>query len=563
MHVLEQPLVLDLVLQYAGPDQWLFLGAVSKAWAALYTSVPHTRPARRQRALPSSVVHANTTSFVEAASSLARALYACDCDATLKTDKLLVLSEGAASCGCSHVLIWARAIDSFKWLEWHQQLCMAAAAGNQLATLQELRTRNPEPQWDVVKVAAKAAECADLAMLQWVVGQQQEWTVLSVVALGEGAAAAADSIEKITWLCQRLPDKGFALRWSFAVATCKRGAVETLQWLVSSNFWFNNATYAAAASAANQLAALRYLVEDVGCPWDATAVRKAAVKLDSAEMLKWASSADVAVWTTAQLSELLANACQKNKLRAAAWLKAAGAEWPTRFFYTDPYFRSTVWPLRAMRWARANGCPWGAWDHTMCASICSSSLYRELQERQATQEAMLWAHAAGCPCGSRWHRFVGALVRKSSSSSKDSSSSSSHGDAHGEVDTRSRWKAVLFKLFTGIGCLDLVATLIIVVAVVAAVVLAVQEQLNKEQERLHKEQEDLRAELQKELSEKSYLEKLLMIYTDKHIGSGIYRRVLDYSMQRKQLVQSYLQRRNLWDVVLSPTDTCLNHKVHV
>jgi hypothetical protein len=54
-----------------------------------------------------------------------------------------------------------------------------------------------------------------------------------------------------------------------------------------------------------------------------------------------------------------------------------------------------------------------------------------------------------------------------------------------------------------------------------------------------------------------------MIYTDKHIGSGIYRRVLDYSMQRKQLVQSYLQRRNLWDVVLSPTDTCLNHKVHV
>jgi hypothetical protein len=31
MHVLEQQLVLDLVLQYAGPNQWLFLGAVSKA----------------------------------------------------------------------------------------------------------------------------------------------------------------------------------------------------------------------------------------------------------------------------------------------------------------------------------------------------------------------------------------------------------------------------------------------------------------------------------------------------------------------------------------------------
>jgi hypothetical protein len=80
MHVLEQPLVLDLVLQYAGPDQWLFLGAVSKAWAALYTSVPHKHPARRQRDLPTSVLHVKATSFGEAASSLARALHACDCD---------------------------------------------------------------------------------------------------------------------------------------------------------------------------------------------------------------------------------------------------------------------------------------------------------------------------------------------------------------------------------------------------------------------------------------------------------------------------------------------------
>jgi hypothetical protein len=482
--------------------------------------------------------------------------------ATFKTDKLLLLSRAAAACGCNHVLIWAKAIDSFKWLQWHQQLCMATAAGNQLAILQELRTSNPEQRWDVVKVAAKAAECADLSMLQWVVGQQADWIVESIQTVAVGAAGARDAIDKMTWLCERFPNNSFNIRYHFALASMKCGAVESLRWLVSVGFLLHYAHFATTAIAADQLAALRYLVEEVGCPWDAAAVRKAAVTFDSAEMLEWASSADVAVWTAAQLSELLAVACQKNKLCAAAWLKAAGAEWPTSFFYTGSYFRSAVWPLHAMRWARANGCPWGAWDHTMCASICSSSLYRELQERQATQEAMLWAHAAGCPCSSRWHRFVGALVRKSSSSSKDSSSSSSHGDAHGEVDTRSRWNAVLFKLFTGIGCLGLVATVILVVAVVAAVVLAVQEQLNKEQKKLHKEQEDLHAELRKELSEKSYLEKLLMIYTDKHIGSGIYRRVLDYSMQRKLLVQSYLQRRNLWGVVLPPTDTCLNYSMH-
>jgi hypothetical protein len=124
------------------------------------------KPRKQSLALVASRLHTKTTSFVEAASSLRRVLYACDCDATLKTDKLLLLSQAAASCGRSHVLIWAEAVASDRWHGWHQQLCMAAAAGNQLATLQELRTSNPEQQWEVVRVAAKAAQCADLSMLQ-------------------------------------------------------------------------------------------------------------------------------------------------------------------------------------------------------------------------------------------------------------------------------------------------------------------------------------------------------------------------------------------------------------
>jgi hypothetical protein len=75
MHVLEQPLVIDLVLRYAGPDQWLFLDAVSKAWAALHTSVKQPSLACKQSlTLEASRVHLKTTSFMEATSSLARAL---------------------------------------------------------------------------------------------------------------------------------------------------------------------------------------------------------------------------------------------------------------------------------------------------------------------------------------------------------------------------------------------------------------------------------------------------------------------------------------------------------
>jgi hypothetical protein len=194
-----------------------------------------------------SVLHTKATSFVEAASSLARALYACDCDATLKTEKLLLLSRAAASCGRSHVLIWAQAVDSFKWLEWHQQLCMAAVAGSQLATLQELRTSNPEQQWEVVKVAAKAAECADLSMLQWILEHGFVWTVDSVreVTTGKGAARAPDAIDKMTLLCQRAPTPTLCppLRFAFAVAIVEYGTVASLKWLASSGFRFDNANY--------------------------------------------------------------------------------------------------------------------------------------------------------------------------------------------------------------------------------------------------------------------------------------------------------------------------------
>jgi hypothetical protein len=36
LRVLEQPLVLDVIFDFAGFDQWLFFGGVSKAWAAMY-----------------------------------------------------------------------------------------------------------------------------------------------------------------------------------------------------------------------------------------------------------------------------------------------------------------------------------------------------------------------------------------------------------------------------------------------------------------------------------------------------------------------------------------------
>jgi hypothetical protein len=154
-------------------------------------------------------------------------------------------------------LIWAKAVASSKWLPWHQELCVAAAAGNQLATLQELRTGGgPEQQWEVVKVAAKAAEYAGLPMLQWIMEQQPEWTAESAQPVVEGAAQARDAIDKITWLSQRFPAERGLLRLHFLIASIKCGAVQTLKWFASqsSGVRCNDQVFTNIAFEAGQLA---------------------------------------------------------------------------------------------------------------------------------------------------------------------------------------------------------------------------------------------------------------------------------------------------------------------
>jgi hypothetical protein len=265
LHVLEQPLVLNLILQYAGPNQRLFLGSVSKAWAALY-SVVHRRPACRQRGLRRTSVHGKATNLAEVATSLGRVLYACDCDAQLASKKVLPLSKAAAAYGSIDVLGWAKAAAGSQWFAWHQDLCMAAAAGNQLATLQYLCASDPELQWEAVEAAAKAAECADLSMLEWFLDQQLEWSTDTIERVSEGAARAVDAIDKIIWLCKQFPTDRRELRYCFARASTKCGAVESLRWLEHSGYPFRASYLADTASAAGQLAALRFLVEEACCP---------------------------------------------------------------------------------------------------------------------------------------------------------------------------------------------------------------------------------------------------------------------------------------------------------
>jgi hypothetical protein len=430
--------------------------------------------------------------------------------------------------------------------------------------------------------------------------------------VGKATAKAADAIGKIEWLFQQFPAERNGLRFDFALASIRCGAVASLKWLVVIGFEFDHQHFTTSASAAGQLASLRYLVEEVGCPCDAAAVRIAALAADNTEILQWLSNADDTAWTTALLSELLVTAGENDKLVAAKWLRAAGAEWPTSFLYEGPVYPGVgVWSLRVMRWARASGCPWGAWNGALCTKVCSSGWRAILLDRQATQDAMLWAHAAGCPCDSRLHRAAGRLVRKNSSSSSDDG-------LNKDVPTLSRWNAVLFtQVFTDLGGAFVVAALLLLVIVARAVAPAVAAALvetrsvplqpvrsvqhltaplssvnaavrAKEQPGSYKQVVEvfvaaaaraltaveqplapvapqtallfMQQQLYEEQVEKELLEKLLMIWSDKRYEvPNTYTQVVDFSAQRTQLIKHYLKRRNLWDPALFQDYTCSRH----
>jgi hypothetical protein len=312
------------------------------------------------------------------------------------------------------------------------------------------------------------------------------YTIESIQRVSGGAARAADAIDKIEWLCHRFPADRCSLSYYLAVESIQGGAVESLRWLASSGHPFVQSEYTVDASSAGQLATLRFLVEEAGCPWDVYRVRLAAVYADSAEILQWASSTDSTVWSTAILSRLLRPAGQEGELRAAVWLRAvyyiillqacveqAGAEWPAGFFYNELWARGLgVWQARTMRWARANGCPLGFWSRKLCTEICSARGKGTWLSCtwQSVQDAMLWAHAAGCPCNIWQHRLAGRLARKQSRGSSDVDS-----DVGVDVATDSYWNAVLFTLLFTDDTASKVAVAVVlsvVVALTAALVAA-------------------------------------------------------------------------------------------
>jgi hypothetical protein len=217
---------------------------------------------------PTQLLRRTVTSCGDASVSLRQALYACKCG-RVEDSTLVALSRAASASGSIDALIWARAMASDdRWVLLQEELCVAAAAGNQLSTLQWL-CAEAEPQQlgaqITTNVATKAAQCADLALLQWACEQRAGRAQADVLTIASTAAAAA-AVDKLNWL-RMYYDQNFVIHYQLAFTAIAAGAVTSLQWLAAAGVLYNNTVYTELASSCSQFAALRYLIEVARCPW--------------------------------------------------------------------------------------------------------------------------------------------------------------------------------------------------------------------------------------------------------------------------------------------------------
>jgi uncharacterized membrane protein YgcG len=446
--ILEKPLILELILHHAGQRQWLLAGSVNKAWAAMHEALA-TQPKQ--------------TSYAQLVTSLERVQFACACDPRLlqEDQHLLGLSKAAAFSGNGDVLLWAQGVAGPRWSRWLDDLRMAAAAGRQLASFQWLLIPVPNI-FNTFRfggmfertLVERAATDADLGTLQWLVQtglSGYQWSNYDVVKVAAAAAEVA-AIDVLDWLRTQpvfpvADDEDSDVHNSMAAAAVKSGALPSLQWLAAHGLVFDNPYYPTLAAASRQFAVLQYLVVTAHCPWFPAHVRREALHYCDGQLLQWLWQ-EGGAWTDEVLRETLFEAGKFSNVAAAEWLIAQGADvWPTSFLYTDQYGKMACWPLRMMQWARARGCPWGAWPQTSCKELCAHNT--EGVNEPWLQHTIMWAHAAGCPCDSKLHHFAARRLRakKSSGASSGSSGGSGGSSSSSSSSEGARWNAKLFKLF--------------------------------------------------------------------------------------------------------------------
>jgi hypothetical protein len=322
--------ILQIVLSYVGVGQHLYVRPVSRWWKESYATLEsqsltiftgltrNTIICTPQMTLCSSVFASPATVRLAYNSGLA-----CTSEAFHR-----VAGEGADI----ETLAAARSLG----MECTAATLTAAAECNKLAEVQYLRSQGcpwPAQLLDGLDISGR------FELVRWCYEHGCPWTARSAAC----HATASGNVELMAWVLQQ---PGTLLSEHVMLAAAKLGHTALCQYLRSQQCPRDNRiiTRAALDGKANLL---RCLVES-GCSFDLHALIDAAAKGGSVQVLTYLQQEGFLASATICTS-MLDTAAVRDKLAAAQWLRANGAQWPTAF-------RKGSWSTAILGWARAQGC---------------------------------------------------------------------------------------------------------------------------------------------------------------------------------------------------------------
>jgi hypothetical protein len=343
--------ILQRVLSYVGPGQYLLLAAVSKGWKLCYEQVA---PAEMKRVL------FDTNDVCSAASF----------KPFLCTAEMTLYSAVFASAACLQLVVDSKLkVGRYGLYErWDGRVHRSMGY---FADLQTLQLAQKLGCYISSETLVGAAMCGSLAKVQWLHKKQRQQLCARVFHV----AAKRLRWPLMRWLVkQRCPFDADGVCGHTLEGGA--GSIELLQWLKQQGARYTEDTMMEAAGA-GRLDVIKFLHNEQ-CPCDEEACDRAAIG-GHLHVLQWlfeqgcphldgswsaaATNGHIAVMdflfsVISLLSEdaryktnMLKSAGARNHLAAAQWLRTQGAQWPA---VLSDYSRP--WQGEVLAWARAEGC---------------------------------------------------------------------------------------------------------------------------------------------------------------------------------------------------------------
>jgi hypothetical protein len=310
-HLLFRSSVLRNVLSYVSLGQYLFAAPISKWWRDVYMTLESLQAAYAESSCKSIAICIPQITLYSAAFASPAILRLAHQQGLDSKSASLAYHRAAAK----HADVATLAAAHKLGLQYTAMTMSCAARCNRLAEVQYLHRRGCPWPARLFEVVASSGCCE---LLRWC----HEHGCPMDVHIAPYFTAQSGNIELMAWVMQLT---GAQLSAEAMCAAASKGRTAMCQYLHTQQCpWAASSTSAAALGGHVDL--LTWLLDN-GCPWKArplcvTAARSGCVKvLEYLQQLGLLSSPQV-------LRYMLSVAALNQKLAAAQWLRAQGAEWP-------------------------------------------------------------------------------------------------------------------------------------------------------------------------------------------------------------------------------------------